>query len=85
MIRKCLTYDKSSNICYGQIEEIHIGGRPHVLVGQDHDAGGEVAQYSNDKENTVDDGEEEERFIVDMGVPEHFLDEHRNIFFFRCI
>ena len=61
-----LTYDEGRNVCNSQIEKVDIGSGSHVLIGQDDNAGGEVTKHSNDKENAVDDGKEEERFIVDM-------------------
>ena len=80
-----LTYDQGGNVCNGQIEEVDIGSSPHVLIGQDDDTGGEVTKDSNDKEDAVDDGEEEEGFIVDMWVTKYFLNKHGYIFFIGCI
>ena len=70
-----LTYNQRSNIRNSQVEEIHIGSSPHVVIADDDNAGGEVAADSNNKEETVDDGEEVKGFIVDMGITKHILDE----------
>ena len=32
--------DKGAKVCKGQVEEVDVGGRPHVLVLDDHQAGG---------------------------------------------
>ena len=37
----------------GEVEEVDVGGRPHVLVLDDHQAGGQVAQDTQDQEQTA--------------------------------
>ena len=45
--------DQGAQVHEGQVEEVDVGGRPHVLVLDDHQAGGQVAQHTQHQEQTA--------------------------------
>ena len=45
--------NEGAEVGEGQVEEVDVGGRPHVLVLDDHQAGGQVAQDTQDQEQTA--------------------------------
>ena len=45
--------DQGAQVGEGQVEEVDVGGRPHVLVLDDHQAGGQVAQDTQHQEQTA--------------------------------
>ena len=44
---------QEKNTCEGEVEKVDVGGGPHVLVLDDHQAGGQVAKDSQHQEQTV--------------------------------
>ena len=40
--------NESAQVGEGEVEEVDVGGRPHVLILDDHQAGGKVAQHTQD-------------------------------------
>ena len=54
---KQLTQRKCENVSQGKVREVEVSGRPHELVVEDDDAGGEVTQDSHDDEDAVDCGQ----------------------------
>ncbi len=47
---KWLTNDKGGDVGNGEIEEVDVGGGPHVLVVQDDEAGGQVPHHTQHHE-----------------------------------
>ena len=45
--------DQGAQVQDGQVEEVDVGGRPHVLVLDDHQACGQVAQHTQHKEDAA--------------------------------
>jgi len=41
----------------GQVGEVDVGGRVHVLVLQDDENGGDVAQHAHHEDTSVNDGD----------------------------
>ena len=70
-----LTYKQSCQISNGQVKKIDIGWSPHVLIADDDHAGGEVTKHSNDEEDAVDDGEEEDILKANMRITKHLFNE----------
>ena len=42
------------NTCEGEVEKVDVGGGPHVLVLDDHQAGGQVAQHTKHEKQAAD-------------------------------
>ena len=45
---------KEKNTCEGEVEKVDVGGGPHVLVLDDHQAGGQVAQHTKHEKHAAD-------------------------------
>ena len=45
---------QEKNTCEGKVEKVDVGGGPHVLVLDDHQAGGQVAQHTKHEKHAAD-------------------------------
>ena len=45
---------KEKSTCEGEVEKVDVGGGPHVLVLDDHQAGGQVAQHPKHEKQAAD-------------------------------
>ena len=45
---------QEKNTCEGEVEKVDVGGGPHVLVLDDHQAGGQVAQHPKHEKHAAD-------------------------------
>ena len=41
---------QGQQVRHGQVEQVDVGGGPHVLVPQDHDTGRQVTQHTEHQE-----------------------------------
>ena len=48
-----LTDDESGDVGDGEVEQVDVGGGPHVLVVQDDEAGGQVAHHAQHHEQPL--------------------------------
>ena len=51
-----LTCQQGEHVGDGQVEEVHVGGRLHVLVVGDHQARADVAHHAAHEDERVEDG-----------------------------
>ena len=54
-MQNLLTHEVSEQIGDGQIGEVHVGGRLHVLVPEDDEARGDVAEHAEHEDDGVHD------------------------------
>ena len=45
---------EGGQVCHGQVEQVDVGGGPHVLILQDHQAGGYVTKDPQQEKHPIE-------------------------------